>query len=212
MDYKRLFKLVFVFTIIGTPVFSQFHLPPLEIQIKGGITGREIEYIRPYTNGGGQTDHVYYEYIAPTVSADINWNITQHFAAGAYWVMGIPGNNNYKWTDSNWSTSGNGAASHQEYGIKLRGYTGRARTLRPFVEIAYGKWEMYIEQNGYRMANSTAAFGTTLGLMIKLGSKLYLVLPQLNVRFRSEPFYFESNNQPFLEIVGGLSYNLGKRK
>lgn len=212
MDYRRLFKLVFVFTIISTPVFSQFHLPPLEIQIKGGITGREIEYIRPYTNGGGQTEYVFYEYIAPTVSADINWNITQYFSAGAYWVIGIPGNNNYKKTNGFWSTSGNGGASHQEYGIKLRGSMGRASTLRPFVEIAYGKWDMYIEQNGYRMANSTTAFGTTLGLMIKLGSKLYLVLPQLNVRFRSEPFYFESKNQPFIEIVGGLSYNLGKRK
>jgi hypothetical protein len=56
--------------------------------------------------------------------------------------------------------------------------------------------------------------------MIRVGSRMYIILPQANIRFRSNGFYFEAPNDytfnakyaEFLELCAGVSYNIGKKK
>ena len=76
-----------------------------------------------------------------------------------------------------------------------------------------------MEKDTYRVASSTTFFGWSAGLMIRAGSRLYIVLPQINLRFRSEGFFFEepygylfSDYSPLAEVCAGLSYNIGKKK
>ena len=158
-----------------------------------------------------------YSYSAPMLSGEINWNITQHISLGAFASSGVYSTSNYKVKYSHGEASYGG--THSLYGIKLRLSTGRAPRFRPFAEINYGKMQMVMEKDIYRLANSTTFFGLSMGLMIRAGSRLYIVVPQINLRFRSNGFFFEAPNDylfsdysPFVEYCAGLSYNIGKKK
>ncbi len=158
-----------------------------------------------------------YSYSAPILYGEINWNITQHISLGAFGSSGVYSTSNYRVKYFSGEASYGG--THSLYGIKLRLSTGRAARFRPFAEINYGKMQMDMEKAIYRLASSTTFFGWSMGLMIRAGSRFYIVLPQINLRFRSEGFFFEAPGDhlfgsyaPFAEVCGGLSYNIGKKK
>ena len=158
-----------------------------------------------------------YSYSAPLLYGELNWNITQHIAIGAFASAGVYSTSNFK--VEYFSGEASYGSSHFLYGLKLRLSTGRAPKFRPFTELSFGKLEMDMEKDVYRISSSTSYFGWSLGLMIRAGSRWYIILPQINLRFRSNGFFFETpgdhmfgSYEPFAEVCAGLSYNIGKKK
>lgn len=203
--------ILLLFLSVGHINFAQIGIPPLDFQLKSGAA---------FLPGGKDSNENFYNYKAPLLYAEINWNIGQYLAVGGFVSSGIYSKSNYE-ISFNYPNSVpvSYGGSHLEYGAKIRFSTGRAPRFRPFTEFSYGKLEMYMEKNIYRIATSTNFIGFTLGLMIRLNSKLYIVLPQANIRFRSNGFFFEApgdflggSYSPFVEVCTGLSYNIGKKK
>lgn len=183
----------------------------MDFQLKGGV-GALMDVKDSYEN--------LYSYSTPILSGEINWNITQHISLGAFSSIGPYSESNFKMETSTNSGESSYGATHFLYGAKLRLSTGRAPKFRPFTEISYGKLEMQVEKDIYRIASSTTFIGWSIGLMIRAGSRLYIILPQANVRFRSNGFYFEAESDytfnakyaELLELCAGVSYNIGKKK
>jgi hypothetical protein len=207
MSNKNIILSVFLLSLSYFPLLAQFRLPAMDVQIKSGVAILDDMRDRNYN---------LYSYTGPVIHGEINFNISQYFAAGAFISKGLSGQTEFI-SDNSVNNSFN--SSHQSYGVKLRISTGRQPRFRPFAELSYGKFEMYMEKDFYRIASSSSFLGGSLGLMIRLNSKLYIVLPQLSFRPRSDPFYFEipgdfllSDYPSLFEITGGLSYNFGKKK
>jgi hypothetical protein len=207
MSHKKIF-LSLSFSMLCFLSIAQISIPPIDFQIKGGLAVIP-DAIDNYENP--------FSYTAPILYGEINWNITQHISLGAFGSSGVYSTSNYKMKYSSGEASYGG--THSLYGIKLRLSTGRTPRFRPFAEINYGKMQMVMEKDIYRLASSTTFFGWSMGLMIRAGSRLYIVLPQINLRFRSNGFFFEapsdymlSDYSPFIEYCAGLSYNIGKKK
>lgn len=181
----------------------------MDFQLKGGVGGL-TDVMDSYENS--------YSYSTFILSGEINWNISQYISLGAFGSVGPYTQSNFKMQ----SNSGDASygATYALYGAKLRLSTGRGPKFRPFTEISYGKLEMQVEKDIYRIASSTTFIGWSIGLMIRAGSRMYIILPQANIRFRSNGFFFEEPNDytfnakyaEFIELCAGLSYNIGKKK
>jgi hypothetical protein len=207
MKFKRIILVSFFISYLTCQGYAQ--LPSMDIQIKSGLT--TLLDMR-------DKDNNIYNYLSPVIFGELNYNISQHFAVGVYYSKGIGGQTefipDFSDTDTEFYNS-----SHQCYGFKIRASTGRQPRFRPFIELTYGKFEMFIEKDFYRVANSSNYFGWSMGLMLRLNGKFYLVLPQVSFRTRTDPFYFEvpgdfvlGSYPPIIEITGGVSYNFGKKK
>jgi hypothetical protein len=210
MSNKKNFILsIFIVCLPCYSLWAQFRLPAMDVQVKSGIT--QLFDMQDSNYNG-------YHYSAPVIHGEINFNVSQHFAAGVFISKGLSGKTDLT-TDNVNTPDQSYNSSHQSYGVKLRISTGRQPRFRPFAELEYGKLEMYMEKDFYRISTSSTFFGGSIGLMIRLNNKLYLVLPQISVRPRSDPFFFEvtgdfllSDYPSLIEITGGLSYNFGKKK
>ncbi len=209
MGIKRILILsFFIIGLSGRSLLAQLRLPSMEVQLKSGVAAL-LEM--------SDTQYNMYNYTAPVIHAELNLNISQYFAAGAFFSKGFPSQSEYSASDNSGSSVYH--SQHQLYGVKLRASTGRQPRFRPFAELTYGYFEMYMDKGLYRDATSSTFFGGSIGLMIRLNSKLYLVLPQFSLRTRTDQFYWESpgdfllNPYPLIiELTGGLSYNFGKKK
>lgn len=209
MSYnKNIILLILVLGPSSISLMAQFRLPSMDVQVKSGFA--TVNEMRDKQSNS-------YIYSSPIIHGEINFNISQHFAAGAFISKGFSGQTEFMTGYISGTNSFN--SSHQSYGVKLRISTGRQPRFRPFAELSYGKFEMYMEKDYYRISTSSTFFGGSVGLMIRLNNKLYLVVPQISFRPRSEQFFFEVANDFLLspypalvEITGGLSYNFGKKK
>lgn len=207
----RKISLLLSFSSLCSFALAQISIPPMDFQLKGGVGGL-MDVRDSYENS--------YSYSTFILSGEINWNITQHISLGAFSSIGPYTQSNFKMETNDNSGSASYATTHFLYGAKLRLSTGRAPRFRPFTEISYGKLEIQLEKDIYRIASSTTFIGWSIGLMIRAGSRMYIILPQANVRFRSNGFFFEEPNDytfnakyaEFLELCAGVSYNIGKKK
>jgi hypothetical protein len=199
------------FCMLAILATAQISIPQIDFQVKSGV-GALMDVKDSYEN--------LYSYSAPILSGEINWNITQHISLGAFSSIGPYAKSNFKMENYGNSGKSSYGATHFLYGAKLRLSTGRAPRFRPFTEISFGKLEMQLEKDIYRLASSTTFIGLSFGLMIRAGSRLYIILPQANIRFRSNGFFFEAPNEylfnakysEFIELCAGVSYNIGKKK
>jgi hypothetical protein len=199
---------VLLILLAGEVSQAQFHLPSLDIQFKMGATVLNDMHDK-YNN--------IYDYVAPNLYGEINWNATQYFAVGVFASQGVFSDT--KFTGEYGSGNTSYGSTHFLYGAKIRVSTGRQPRFRPFAELSYGTFQMVMEKSVYRVSSQSNFFGISFGLMIRLNSKLYLVIPQLTVRNRADAFFFEvpgdfmfGKYPPIIELNGGLSYNIGKKK
>lgn len=188
---------------IASTVAAQVHLPPMELSVKGGATIFEM------VDDGGK-----YSYGAPNWQGEIRWNALQYLSIGAFVSQGSA-RFKYKGDGSNSETRYDGG--HTAYGGSLRLSTGRKPRFRPFVEFSWGKFDMYIDKTS-RMKCTGSFFGYSFGLMVKASSRLYIVIPQVNIRVRKTYFDFEVPSDfafgsygSLNDIQGGLILNIGKR-
>jgi hypothetical protein len=203
-------SLIVLVLLVGAtfPTKAQVHLPSLEGQIKSGVAFIPEMQDQNYNR---------YSYVAPEVNGEINWNASQYIAIGAFFSKAFSAN--VKYEGSFGGETASYESSHLMYGLQARLSSGRQATFRPFIGFSYGILEMYTEKEAYRISAKANVFGLSLGLMVRVSSKLYLVIPQFSLRGRSDSYYFEEPSDfalgkyaPFIEVNGGLSYNIGKKK
>lgn len=200
--------ILFIILICVEICQAQFHLPSLDIQFKIGATMLNDMHDK-YNN--------IYDYVAPNLYGEINWNASQYFAIGVFASQGVFSDT--KFTGEYGSGNTSYGSLHFLYGAKVRVSTGRQPRFRPFAELSYGTFQMVMEKDVYRVSSQSNFFGISLGLMIRLNSKWYLIIPQLTARNRTDSFFFEEPGDfalgkypPITEINAGLSYNIGKKK
>ncbi|MDL5048560.1 hypothetical protein QQ054_21330 [Oscillatoria amoena NRMC-F 0135] len=189
--------------LLSSGTVAQLKVPPFEIDLKGGVF-----YTSFLNDLVGEMEYVY---AAPIWSAGINFHISQRIALGGYYSGSIGGNVTLR-NDYNGNNIGSFPSAHQVYGVQLRFSAGRNSKVRPYILATIANYEMFIDHESYRIANSSLVYGGALGLMLRLNNALYLTLPEIAVRMRTEGFYFEDSMEPMAEIKVGISYNFSKRK
>jgi hypothetical protein len=179
---------------------AQFTIPTFDVELKAGA----CELV-PKEQGA------FSEYRGILASAGINFHLGQRIALGGFYSrsMSTKANGSY---DNAFGDNVTYPAAHQTYGISVRLSTGRKPRFRPYVQASIARHEMYVDFDSYRIANSTLAIGGALGLMTRLSSKLYLILPELTLRKRMEGFYYETSRELLFEYKAGICYNFSKRK
>jgi len=188
MEFKA--RYILLLLIVG-PVLSQaqFRLPPFEINLKAG-------YSVMITDGGPQMINL---------QGGLHVPINQYISVGWLYARTAYGTAYDDEVDKDYTT--------QELitGPEVRISGGRSRKLRPYLVLSYAKFEIVTDYESYRNASKSSALGGHLGLMLKLGNKMYLNLIEVGMRKLSdEPFWINENAQ--VEIKTGLSYNFGKKK
>ena len=189
--------------LISFQLCGQFRLPKFEVQTKVGWAGCNFQ----------DSNNRSYEYGTLIWSGDLSIPMNQHFSIGVFLSQSMPGA--HVAVGGNVGTLNSKATydvKHQVFGTMLRISANRLKRFRPYVDARVGKFEMYIDHDAYRLANSTIFLGGTLGLMIRLGSRMYVVFPEIALMSRSQSFFFDTGKLPIFELRGGLCFNFDKRK
>lgn len=182
----------FIVLICGLAIncSAQFRLPPFEVGLKGGFAAILATSDITAINAQGE----------------IHLPINQHISVGWIYARTVYGTNYDNTQDKDYNTR------ELITGPELRISAGRARKLRPYLTLSYTKFEIVTDFENYRNANKSNALGAHFGLMLKLGSRMYLNLLEAGVRKLSkEPFWMPDGNLQ-IEFKTGLSYNFGKKK
>lgn len=191
-----------------TNVHGQFRLPAFDVSIKGGFFANISEMGTRLSDDS----EILYQYEAFVYSGEVNFHISQHVAAGAFWTKSFAGKVKSE-MENPYYALGEADAAHQMYGLALRFSTGRRTGFRPYIQGTFFKQEMYFDYETLRVANSSGGFGVGIGAMIKLSDKLYLNIPDVSFKLFSDGFFFDDyGQQVYLEFRGGLTYNFTKRK
>lgn len=201
MVYRKPF-VVLLFSLTGLiSVNAQFQLPQFDIELKGQ------QNLIP---GDGQNDGELQVLETTNIYGGAHVQLGQHIALGAFYSKSFRGMGKF-------SVGQDGNIDHNvlllQKGMDVRLSTGRARNWRPYMTLNYSQIEIVEENVGYRLASKTNAFGGSLGIMRKLGNKLYLTIIELGVKVLSdEIFWFNSSDKILIDAKMGLLYNIGKKK
>jgi hypothetical protein len=182
---------------------AQFRLPKFEVQTKVGWAGANFR----------DSNNRSYGYGTLIGGGDLSIPMNQHFSIGVFLSQSMPGAHlavgGNVGTPNSWA---NYDVKHRAFGTMLRISANRLKRFRPYVDARVGKFEMYIDHDAYRLANSTFFLGGTLGLMTRLGSRMYVVFPEIVMMSRTQSFFFDTRKVPIVELRGGLCFNFDKRK
>jgi len=192
--------------ILNYQSLAQLKPPMFDFQLKAGISVLGIFQDLP-------TEQLLYEYEAASWTGEGNVNISERFAIGAFYARGADKSAQVIDNSGFGGIVAEYEGAHQFYGLKLRLSSGLRPKLRPFIEVSGGYMNMTVQNDTFNESLNTSLFGGSLGLMIKLNNHVYLVLPQLRILKPTDSFSFSSyNNDLFVELLGGISFNIGKRK
>jgi Outer membrane protein beta-barrel domain len=200
MVYRMPFVVLLLLLMSGISVNAQFQLPQFDVEIKGQ------QNLIP---GDGQNDGDLQVAETTNIYGAAHVQLGQHIAVGGFFSKSLRGTGKF--------SLGQGDVTHDilflQKGIDLRLSTGRARNWRPYLSLNYSKIEIVEDNGGYRIASKTNAFGGSLGIMRKLGSKLYLTVIELGAKSMSdEIFWFSTSDKLIIDLKMGLLYNIGKKK
>lgn len=189
-------RLVTIIVLIGVSVSAraQFSVPPFDVEIKGGISGFPTSK---------------WDYMGIGYKAGVHVHLNQHVAIG-WTYMRSTGNASEDSGDNIFPTE-DFKTTELSTGPSLRLSTGRSRKMRPYIALSYSKVEVVTDRGDYRYSIKTNAPGASVGMLVKLGNKMYINLFEVTYRKLSDKvFWLDAQGQ--LEIKAGLLYNLGKKK
>lgn len=138
--------------------------------------------------------------------------INQHIAIGGFYSRSFRGAAAF--TTNSGDDHSQTQAFQLQKGLDLRFSTSRAKKWRHYLSVNYSQVELVQDNEVYRTAGESKAFGGSLGTMRRLSNNLYLNVIELGVKVMSdEIFWFNASQAKFIaEAKMGLTYNIGKRK
>lgn len=180
---------------------AQFQLPQFDVELK------VQQNLIP---GDGQNDGDLQVIETTNMYGGTHVQLGQHVALGGFYSNSFRGMGRF-------SVGQDGNIEHDvlllQKGIDIRFSTGRAKNWRKYLTINYSQIELVEDNGDYRLAGKTNAFGGSLGIMRKLGNKLYLTVIELGAKVMSdEIFWVGTSNKIIIDAKMGLLYNIGKKK
>ncbi|GHM99612.1 hypothetical protein WSM22_11020 [Cytophagales bacterium WSM2-2] len=196
-------KFIFFFAIIVAVnnVNAQFSLPRIDVEAK--LTQNVVP-------GGDREDGTLKAMETSNLQLGAHWQINQNIALGWVYSTSLRGNG-YNAKDFNFNFGGGDTKALTSYSCAdLRLSTGRAARWRPYISLQYGRVEIIEDRGSFRLASKQNAFGGSLGIMRRMGNRLYWNVFEASARSFSKIYWADCNFM--LEVKTGFTYNIGKRK
>jgi hypothetical protein len=205
MNFKPALLLLVV--LISLNVSAQLKMPSFEVALKGGYINIGDDYNDP--NSG---NHISRTYEGIFVNGEINVHIGQHIAVGYFHQRSVFGNYHE-------DSGGNGGkrldkdGQHLMHGLNLRFSTGRTSKFRPYIQFKYVAHQIAIDYEGFTIAREGTGAAAGVGLMLRLGHKLYINLFEVEANtFLSDSDVLLIDTNVFPTVKTGITYNFSKRK
>jgi hypothetical protein len=138
--------------------------------------------------------------------------INQYVAIGGFYSRSFRGEAAF--TSNGGDNNSKTQAFQLQKGLDLRLSTSRAKKMRYYLSVNYLQVELVQDNEVYRTADKSNAFGGSLGMMRRLSNNLYLNVIELGVKVMSEEiFWFNTTKDKFImDAKMGLTYNIGRKK
>lgn len=169
---------------------AQLRMPTFDVALKSGVNTSFFD-----------------KYGVVDVRLEGNVHVNQFLAAGVYYSRSIWGIADDIVQDETTS------ARQQMYGIRVQGSTGRISKFRPYAFLTYSKME--IVQEASPQVNFAGDWnGITFGggLMIRLRSRAYLNIPEIEYYPAGGEFFFLDSDKNFIAIRLGANIIIGKNR
>lgn len=197
------FVLVLVLTSSANSAFAQLSFPKFDVELKGGFCHIDAD---KSINDAYQTENPY----TINIQGAIHWQLNQNIGIGWTYTRSVTGQIKYTQNDGDEKMKQN--LSMMMNGPEIRFSTGRIKNWRPYLSISYQMVEIVEDRSGTRFAHKTNAIGGGIGIMRKLGSKLYWNVLEVNAHQLSEQIYWLTESNLILQAKMGVTYNFGKQK
>lgn len=200
MGFRRTMLVIICWLTVIT-VYPQFRLPQFDVELKAH------QNIVPGNGSNGGIEL----FEATNLYSALHIQISQHLGIGAYYSKSLRGMAKYH--DDQLGSSSSETGELLLKGLDIRLSTGRSKNWRKYMSLNYSKIEIVEDNVDFRYAAKTNAFGASIGIMRKLGNKLYLTVIEVGAKSLSDkPFWFGLSDNIMLDVKMGLLYNFDRRK
>lgn len=203
MTFKPIILIAFLLVSCESLINAQLKIPTFDVELKvhqalipgDGEGDGSLEFVETTNFFGGA--HV---------------QINQYVAIGGFYSRSFRGAAAF--TSNGGDDYSQTQAFQLQKGLDVRFSTSRAKKWRHYLSVNYSQIELVQDNEVYRTAGKSNAFGGSIGTMRRLSNNLYLNLIELGVKVMSdEIFWFNASQAKFIaEAKMGLTYNIGKRK
>ena len=195
-------SIFFLLTLASINGVAQLKLPTFDVELK--ISQNSII-------GSGDVNGTLLFAETTNFYAGAHVQLNQHIALGGFYSRRFRGMAKLGYGSSNMDQKAE--VLQLQKGLDVRFSTGRAKKWRKYLSINYSQVELVQVNEAYRLAGKSNAFGASLGIMRKLGNRLYLNVIDLGVIVMAdEIFWFNTSDKIIIDGKIGLTYNIGKRK
>lgn len=203
MTSKNTFAFILTFFAVGGAA-AQFKMPTFDIELKAH------QVLIP---GEGRSDGELMFLETSNYYGAVHLQLGQRIGIGVFYSKSFRGTEKVSYDDGSADQQRDALTAMQ--GIDLRFSAGRARNWRPYISLVAGRLEVVEVNDGFRLGAKSPIYGFNLGIMRRLGNKLYLNVIEVGAKYIQDGmFWFDENgdNYPILEAKMGLTYNIGRKK
>lgn len=199
--------LTLIFSVLVLSASAQLRVPSFEVAVKAGYVN--IGDDRNDPSGGNSIFRTYESIYA---QGELSVHIGQHIAIGYFHQRSILGD--YHDSGGNSGQDVNLEGEHLIHGLNLRLSTGRTSKFRAYVQFKYFESQFLIDYGDFRVAREGPGAGAGVGLMLRLGHKLYLNLieAEATTLLSESDVLFSDDKILFPTVRTGITYNFSKRK
>ena len=196
--------LMFSFSVVGV-TSAQFRMPSFDVELK------VHQQLIP---GDGRNDGELKFLETTSYYGAVHLQLGQRIGVGVFYGKSFRGTEGIAYADGRSDQQWEALTAVQ--GIDLRLSAGRARKWRPYLSLVVGRLEVVEINDSYRMAGKSALYGLNLGIMRRLGNKLYLNVIEIGAKYINDKMFWFDNegpgSYPMIDAKMGLTYNIGRKK
>lgn len=198
------YSLTLLMAVLTTISQAQFSFPKFDVELNGGFA--KISADQTVDNNYSIND-----VLAMNLQAAAHWQINQNIGLGWTYSKSLSGSISYGSIDNGTTVSTQNIYLLM-YGPTVRISSGRIKNWRPYLNLSLLAVEYVEDKEGYRQAHKTNAGGVGVGIMRRLGNKLYWNVLELSGNVLSEKIFWLTESNLIVEAKTGFTYNFGKLK
>jgi hypothetical protein len=195
----------FILLLLTEVTFAQFKMPTFDIELKAH------QILMP---GEGRNDGELKYFETTNYYGAVHLQLGQRVGIGVFYGKSVRGTEGVSYNDGSSDQVWEAITATQ--GVDLRLSAGRARRWRPYLSLVVGRIEAVESNDSYRLAAKSAMYGFNLGLMRRLGNRLYFNVIELGAKYVNDRmFWFDDygpGSQMLVDAKMGLTYNIGRKK